>query len=109
MRRAVGQESARAGHAIQLQRQIHLGGPFAGMGGDIGQQAVKIDALQLQPQRAGFHQRQVENVVDQLLQRAGAGDNGADIFVLARLSVPGTPLARCSEKPRMVLSGVRNS
>ena len=69
--------------AIQLQGQAHLGGPFAGMGGDIGQQVVEIDALQLQPQRAGFHQRQVENVVDQALERVGARDDGLDIFVLA--------------------------
>ena len=81
----VGQEQCRR-PARQSTSKVRptLGGPFAGMGGDIGQQRVEIDPFQLQPQRAGFDQRQIENVVDQVLQRVRARHDGLDIFVLAR-------------------------
>ena len=62
----VGQENARARQAVQPEREVHFLRPFAGMVGDIGQQSIKINPLQLQPQRAGFHQRQIKNVVDQV-------------------------------------------
>ena len=108
---AVGSARNKPASGVQSTSKLRptLAAQSRGTGGDFGEQPVEIDPFQLQPQRAGFHQRQIENVVDQLFSVLEPETMASTYSSWRVLSPPGTPRGQMLGKAQMVLSGVRSS